>query len=305
MFQYVLKNLQDEEMRPVFQYALNLAQDHVQRITEFLQHEQYPVPHGFHDEDVNLNAPRLFLDEFWLKYTHEMCIHGMFYDVSALTTSARQDIRDFFVQCQTTSMELYNNSIDVLLSKGLYHRAPSISKSGYIDFVNDKHYLAGWFGKQRPINGVEMTSIFFNLKKSIITKALLMGFAQTAESPQVRSILTKMTDLKKKHIEDWGRVLTDSDLPVSPSWDGDVTDSTVAPFSDKLMMFHAGLLYSIAMAYYGMGLATAQRKDFTLLFSRIIAEDLDVTGDWIKTMIQNGWMEQPPQTIDHKSLNPV
>ena len=39
----------------------------------------------------------------------------------------RKDIRDHYYQCNIDAMDVYNRSIDILLSKGIYERDPYFS----------------------------------------------------------------------------------------------------------------------------------------------------------------------------------
>ena len=72
----------------------------------------------------------------------------------------------------------------------------------------------------------------------------------------------------------------------------DVTDSTVPPFSDKLMMYLTGFLFGTAIAYFGAGLGATMRSDLVLNYEEFILEDLKLAEDWTDLMVKNQWMEQ-------------
>ena len=55
--------------------------------------------------------------------------------------------------------------------------------------------------------------------------------------------------IKQKHIDTFSQLLTKDQLPAPPLWGSDVSDSTVPPFSDKLMMSLIGFLFGTAIAY--------------------------------------------------------
>ena len=164
------------------------------------------------------------------------------------------------------------------------------------------NHFDGFFSDKRILNGIEISNIFFNLKKSIITKAVIMGFSQVTKSKEVRNILLRGNQIKQKHIELFSEVLTKENLPAPPTWDADVTDSTTPPFSDKLMMVLTGFLFNSAIAYYGAGLAASMRSDLILKYERFILEDLKYIEDWTDLMVKNQWMEQPPKASDRQQL---
>lgn len=302
VMRYMLEKVEDSQIKPVFEYALELAKTHIQIITGIFKEENYPIPYGFTDEDVDLTAPRLFSDTYWLKYLHEMTIHGLTGYAIALTTSTRTDIRDFYIQCNISSMELYQKTINVLLSKGLFSRPPYIATPKKADFVEQQSFLTGWFGERRPLNSIEVSNIFFNLKKDLVSRALQIGFSQVAKSKEVREFMSRGADMTFKHIEIFSSILHESDLPSPKHWESEITNSTVPPFSDKLMMYHAEVLVSTAVGFYGAGMAVCMRRDLAVQYQRLITETQKYLEDGANILINNGWMEQTPQADDRKAL---
>lgn len=259
------------------------------------------MPVGFTDEDVNLEAPRLYSDAFHLYYLHIMTTNGISGYGLAITTSTRKDIRQHFIESNQSATELYDKTTDVLLSKGLYSRPPYIPYE-QVDFIESQNFLTGWFGERRPLNAVEINNMYFNLKKTIMVKALLTGFSQVAKTKEVIRFMSNAVGLVRKHIEIFSSVLHEDDLTTPTHWDSDVTTSTVSPFSDKLMMVHTGFLFQTALGYYGAGMATSMRPDLIGHYSRTIAEDLKEAEDWANIMIKHGWLEQVPQAPDRKAI---
>lgn len=137
---YMLKKVEDDEIRSILEFSLSLSKRHIQVIKGFLQEEEYPIPYGFVDEDVNLDAPRLFSDSFFLKYMHIMAAHGMTGYAVAFTTSARSDMRKFYADCNNETIELFNRSLDLMLSKGLYTRPPYLHPPDMAQYVKKQGF---------------------------------------------------------------------------------------------------------------------------------------------------------------------
>lgn len=95
---YALKDIKDSEIRSTLEYALSLSNSHIQKLINYFKQEKFPIPVGFTDEDVNLKAPPLFSDNFWLMYVYGMTMHGSSLFSLAFNSSARKDIRDFYYQ---------------------------------------------------------------------------------------------------------------------------------------------------------------------------------------------------------------
>lgn len=299
---HVLSTVQDNDIRTIFRHAMELSQKHLKVLTEMFNDAQYPVPHGFSDTDVKLDAPSLFSDSFWLHYIHHMAIQGLNSYSLAVTTSTRSDIRKFYGQCITSTLELYNCSRDLLLSKGFLTIPPKIPAPKKPEYVEKESFFTGFFGERRPLNAIEIDHIYFNLIKSMTIKAALLGFSQVAESKQVREYMTKCVSVAAKHIETFRSVLHQDDLNSPTSFETEVSNSKVPPFSDKLMMFLAVNMFQYAIMYYGSALSASMRTDLVTHYQKAVFDDLGVAKSGADLMIEHQWMEQPPVAPDRKEL---
>ncbi len=299
---HMMEHIEDIDIRGVFEYAMSLSTKHIEKIKEFFRSEGYPIPIGFTDNDYTPNAPRLFSDILCLKYVNIMSLHGCHGYSGAITTCSRLDVRNYFNECNASAVELSNRTKDILLEKGVYHRPPVLNPPDSSEYVDDNNYVTGWFGEKRALSCIEITNIYFNLKKSSFAKALIVATHQVAKSTIVKNFLLKVIKSAGENIKMFNEVLISENLPSAPTFDHEITDSTVSPFSEKLLMFQIGFLSSTAMVYYGTGLASASRRDLSSKYMMAIMADLKISNDWIKIMIKNRWLEQPPLAEDRKEL---
>ncbi|MDR6999724.1 hypothetical protein J2Y67_002174 [Neobacillus niacini] len=109
-------------------------------------------------------------------------------------------------------MNLYNKAIDVLISKGLYEKSPYFAIPQQVDYITDLSYVTDVFGKRRPLNTIESGTIYFNLKKSILTKALLLGFSKVCNLNEIREFIEKGLKVANKHIELFSSLLLENNL---------------------------------------------------------------------------------------------
>ncbi|HZH62918.1 MAG TPA: DUF3231 family protein [Metabacillus sp.] len=300
---YALKLITDSNIHNIFNKAQQLSEHLVQIITEIFENEEFPIPHGFTENDVNLDAPRLFSDEFWLFYLHEMTIHGLTAYSLGITTSHRQEVRKFYLEAFNGATELYETTLGILKTKGLLDRVPTIVLPEKVEFAKKQSFLSGWFGDHRPLNVVEISSMYFNLQKSTLAKDLILGFSQTTESKEIRMFFQRVVRTAEEHLSIFRSILHDDYISSSVSWDTHITDSKTAPFSDKLMMYHCAFLIQSAMAYYGTALSGSMRRDLGLKYANSIARDVKLAEDCANIMIANGWFEEPPHSVDRRDLS--
>lgn len=303
VLKYFLEKVEDREVVPLLEFALDLSHGHIQKITAIFKREEFPIPYGFNEkEDVNISVPPLFSDSYSLYYLQQWAQMGLDSYSISLALATRLDVFDYFSECIDESKELLRKTINVLLSKGIYIRAPYIETPKKADFIKKQNFLTGWLGERRPLTALEITNLHANLQRNVLAIATLMGFSQVASSKKVRDFFTKGKEIASAHIETFSSILHENSLPSSVTWDTQVTDSTDSPFSDKLMLFHINTIAARAAEYYGTSLSVSSRRDLSAHYLRIVGEVLKYTEDGTKIMIEHGWMEEPPRVIDRNQL---
>jgi hypothetical protein len=114
--------------------------------------------------------------------------------------------------------------------------------------------------------------------------------------------MLKGKDIYSRHFQGFNSRMSKEGLPTSSGYDSYVTDSTTAPFSDKLMMFLVQQLSNFGLVVDGSATTFSLRSDLTALHVKYEIEIAKYLRDGLKIMIRNGWFEQPPQIIKHESL---
>ncbi|WHY03260.1 DUF3231 family protein [Neobacillus sp. DY30] len=291
---YMYSIIEDEAIKTIFNEAIKTFEDQKKKIITFFESEGFPVPIGFNESDLFLGKQRLFSDAFCLNYLHIMTLHGLLGHTTAFSISVRKDLRDFYDSCNNDAKKMYNQTIDLLLDKGLFQRDPLFYAYEHPQFISSTDFKDGFFGKGRTLAATEIISISFNLKKSIMAKTLSIAFSQVAESKEVRKFLSESEKTADDQIKALAKILQADNLPVPKSLETEVSISTDSPFSDKLLMYHMGFMFQAAQTYHGAGLATAMRTDLVATYEATIIQNLLVTKNWFNVMVKNNWLEQPP-----------
>lgn len=302
VFKHFSHTVEDGETRPILEDALDICAKRVNWVTELFNREGFPIPIGFTDNDVNLNAPRLFTDLYYLYYLINANKIAIAVNSLSFVTSGRADIRDFYEHCINSTVQLYNDTLNIILSKGIYIRPPIITIAPEVDYVKKQEFLGGFLGERRSLLAQEISALFYGIVTNNIGKRLLMGFRQTAKSEQVRKYMNRGKNLSTDFIEAFGSLLAQEDVPDPIQWDFMVTDSTIPPFSDKLMMYHTILLTTAGLLNYAASLGTSPRHDLVSVYAKAFAEVASLGEDGINVMIDNGWYEEPFRLIDRRKL---
>lgn len=297
VLRYFLEKVKDSEIKPNIEYALSITQGHIQRISDIFNKEGYPIPQGFTEEDVNINAPTLYTDNFYLFYLRNIARLNLDAYGIALTLMSRQDTIDFFTDGIFTATELTRRVINTIITKGLLIAPPNIIIPDKIDFIKKNSFLTGFLGEHRRLTALEISLLYANIQLNVIGSAMLTGFSQVAESSKISEFMTQGVYIAKKHIEAFSNKLEVEDIPAITTSETYVTDSKQAPFSDKLMQAHVNNLISIGFDNYSTALVTSMRHDLQADYLRLMTEIAKFGMESISIMIEKGWLEQPPQAI--------
>ncbi|MCB2288547.1 DUF3231 family protein [Clostridium sp. CS001] len=299
---YFLNNVEDNETRELIQYTINLSIQHSAVITDLFNKEGLPIPDGFTDNDVNVNAPRLFTDSFHLAYLTIMARLGMCNYTSILNQTARKDVRDYFSKCINDCVELYNKSTDLRLSKGVFVRAPQIEVSKEVEYIKSDKFLLDFFGEKRPLLAREITRMFELIFTNTMAVALTTAFAQVSKDKKISNCLFKGKDLSSKILGELTKTFLDEGIPASSTSESYVTDSTESPFSEKLMLIYVLIMTTSSISNMGMAISESSRGDLITKYIKYGEEIMNYAKQCSDILIDNKWLEQPPQVIKHEDL---
>jgi hypothetical protein len=293
---------EDSDSTEIIQTALTNCSYVVSEVKGIFEKENHAVPIGFTQEDVNLDVGRVYSDLFAIRYIKYMAATGTAAASAFLEVLARNDVRQFFSRTSEMFMKLYNEACDLLLKKGAFIRSPTIAPMEKTEYLQGESFLSGLIGKHRPLTAIELAHISKNTETNSIGRTFLAGFSQTANSPVVRKFMERGSEIAAKHETVFRKILIEDGVPLPSSWDSTISQSIDAPFSDKLIMFQTNSLTALSVAGYGGAIGASLRKDLGGHYTRLVAEIVQYANDGVKLMIENRWMEQPPQNIDREAL---
>ncbi|MCF2132553.1 DUF3231 family protein, partial [Strepomyces sp. STD 3.1] len=162
-------------------------------------------------------------------------------------------------------------------------------KEEYI--VEKKSFISIITGRDRPLTANEIKHLQYNINTNVLGKSLMLGFSQVAFSSEIRKYFQKGAELAGNQIKNFSNHLISQDLPAPKLMDAHITNSTISPFSDKLMMYHASLAGNIAIQNFGAALSQMLRHDLAAEFIKLIPLVGKFNNDGLNMMIEHGWFE--------------
>ncbi|PMC34535.1 hypothetical protein CJ195_23010 [Bacillus sp. UMB0899] len=295
---YFLQHCDDEDIRLLLENGLALSKDFKQRIEEFFKKDNFPIPIGFTEDDVNLGAPRLYSDEFYPHYLKYASKAGVSLYSVAVPLVMREDIREFFIYCNQCATVFLGQINTVLMEKKFIAKPPSIPTPDGIDRIGKQSYLNGFLGDVRPLQALEIIHLWDNVENNTTSKALLLGFCQVVKDEKIKVLFNRGLDMTEKSVKQYKEKLHIAHIQSPTFLDHLVTTSKYPPFSDKIMLFHKVDMFAMKIRSFGNSLAVTARRDLNMLYARTLVNIGLFVDDGMNILIDKGWLESPPQAQD-------
>jgi hypothetical protein len=306
MLEYFIEKADDEKSKGIMTNLHGEIDLYVGKITETSQNEGAVIPVGYTDQDVNIEVPKLYdngFDIMFLRLVKEisMALHSL-----NITMAYREDIIMIFEGLTSITQKYYNLCTQYLLEKGMIARPPYVSMPKSVEFVKDTTYLGGLainpFSEKRTLNTIEVAHLHQSIESNLTGMQMITGFAQCANKEEVTKFFNEGVELAKGIIKELSETLLQNGIQAPVSSGGNATRSTVAPFSDKLMMYCTSLFCSFAMGGNSLGTAFSLRNDLPTKMFIFMKDTFEYAHKGAKIMINNGWMEEPPQMEERKQI---
>ena len=294
----------DKEAQNILTSYITDGQIIKDKIVNVFNNEDVAIPIGFGEEDVVREGPPLFDDIFHIMILRQMMKLNFGHSAIFTAMSYMKEVQEIFKLNYNIAEKYYVITTDYLLSKGVLAKPPYATMPKQVEIIDDKNYMSGFniFSDKRALNTIEVGFINEAIEDNIFGMQLMTGFAQATKDKEVKKYFIEGKELAKKIISNLSEVLSQSDIQAPSTWAGKATDSTTAPFSEKLMMYTTSLMSSSAIGYNMIGTSFSLRSDLHAKLSLIARETFSFSKEGGKLMIKKQWMEEPPQMEDRNLL---
>lgn len=300
---YFINCVSDHDVKNVLEQSKSFSEKNLEKLIRLFEKEKIVIPQGFNHADVNEEAPKLYSDIFYMRFLEKMGRVGASINGLAMGTSYRTDIIDFYILNLNESSKLYKNVLELMKRKGVLVRSPYIPYPERVEYIQDEHFFTGYLTlHKRPLLAVELNHLSNNIESNIVGRTLIEGFAQVAEGGGVRDYFQQGIQLSSDIINKLEQPIKENETNSPFTSSGTVTNSTIAPFSDKLMMAFVSTLNLISLENLGKGIAASMRHDLNAIYLRLSEKVGKYASKGAKLAIRKGWIEKPPQTLDKRKI---
>lgn len=292
----------DDQVKEVLAAAADFAREQVSRKGQLLSEEGMPLPKGFIvEEEVRLSAPRLFSDRFYLTYLSIATRLGLRFYAQALGAACREDVRFFSADSLQATERLQSAVLSLMQRRGEYFRPPVLTAPDHPEFIQKTSFMNGFFGDKRPLTGMEISGLYSSMELVLLMEAISTGFAQVSSDAKVKEQFLRMKELAAGHKQSMAKMLEQDDLPAPVSLLAEITNSSEALFSERLMLCHAAGLTGTLIEAYGSALSCTMRNDVAALYLKQTGQAGMLAKSLTKTLVDYEWLEKPPGALERQS----
>jgi hypothetical protein len=299
---YVIKNIDDPNIKEVFQTAMGMSQKNLEGIKNIFDTVNHPIPYAFSQNDIRLNSGKLYSDKLILHTLKLFLSVAISQYGFALSLVARKDVKDFFKGSMHESLDLLGSIDEVALNKGIFMRTPNIPVPDKVEFAEDKSIMGRFVGNKREMTALEVASIFNTSTSNYIAKANIMALAQTMKDDIIREFYEKAVRVLKEHTEDLNEKLQNENLLVPTNLNSEILNSTESPYSDRLSLFIVYAVLADLIGTYAISKVSIMRKDLMMTLTHLSGEVLLLIKDAIDIMTKRGWYEEMPKNVDRYEI---
>lgn len=297
ILEYFIEKADDEEAKDLMLGLWEQLHPKIVEMESMFINEGAVPPKGFTKVDVNLEAPKLWENGFDIMFSRILkeISTGMY--ALHLTISYREDIIKLYKQLTEITENYYDKFTQYLLGKSILSRPNYVNMPSSIDFISDKQYMKGStiLGQKRLLNTIEFGVLYRAFESNITGMQLMKGFAQCAKDKDVQKYFSKGLELSKEIILENEGILIESNIQPPSTPGGTVTSSTIAPFSDRLMLFCNYLLGSFSLGGQGFSATFLWRNDLITKIGVQAKDIFEYTREGAALLMSKGWIEEPPK----------
>jgi hypothetical protein len=304
MLEYFIEQADDNRAKEIMVDTHMKIITYVEDIKNIFINEGAAIPVGFTEQDVNIGVPKLYDNMFDIMFLRFSKAISMGLHTLHLNMAYRKDIVLLYRELTNFTQGIYDECVDYLKEKSVLPFPPALTMPKTVEFADGTNYMSGFnlFSEKRALNTVEVAHLYHVIESNIIGMQLITGFAQVANEPEVKKHFIEGKELAKKIVTDNTQLFLQSDIQPPSTWGANATDSKIAPFSDKLMMYCTSLFSSFGLGSNALGTAFSLRSDLPLKMVSEAKDILTFGRDGGRIMAKNGWLEEPPSMQDRNDL---
>ncbi|WP_232230195.1 DUF3231 family protein [Bacillus sp. J37] len=232
LLKYLCDTAEDTNLRNILNevYEISTYQEH--EATQLLSEEGYKDTPFFKDDDLYNSTAKLFSDQLIIEILKHITSNGMQALAAQYVELTDYKVKNFYKKLLDDVIQLDFSLLKLLNDKNLL-QDNSFSYKKADDRDGKLFKVAAT--QQRPLNAVELATMFGSLQCNNVGVALCIGFSEVAKDKDTKNFILEGSKLAFYQSAFLTDIYRENGIPTTTGLEAHVNKVKESPFSDKLM----------------------------------------------------------------------
>ncbi|USK48061.1 DUF3231 family protein [Bacillus sp. CMF12] len=289
----LMETAEDPDLKDVLTEIKALSSFQEQEALQFLVDEGLNVTPFFSENDLHSPSEKLFTDQLMIEIIKHITSNGLGVLSFQYTDLTVLKVKYFFKEILNKLIQIDISILNLLENKGLLQNR-SFSYKNAEDRENKLFKVAST--QQRPLNAVELASMFGSFQCNNVGLALCTAFLDAAKDEDTKSFLQDGIKLSYHQVEVLSQIYRENGVPTTTGLESHVHKVNRSPFSDKLMANLIMFLNPIGIGNLQTAVVSSYKKSHVKTLKELIDQVEGYSEKGFKLLVRKDWLNEPPVT---------
>ncbi|MCC3646899.1 DUF3231 family protein [Cytobacillus oceanisediminis] len=287
----LMETAEDPDLKDVLTEIKALSSFQEQEAARFLADNGFNVTPFFSENDLHNPSEKIFSDQLMIEIMKHITSNGLGVLSFQYTDLIVLEIKNFFKEILNKIMQIDISILKLLEQKGLLQNR-SFSYKNAEDRDSKLFKVAST--QQRPLNAVELASMFGSFQCNNVGLALCTAFADVAKDEDTKSFLEDGTKLSYHQVDVLSEIYRENGVPTTTGLEAHVYKVNKSPFSDKLMANLIMFLNPIGIGNLQTAVVSSYKKSHVKSLKELIDQVESYSEQGFKLLVRKNWLNEPP-----------
>ncbi|CAM3845654.1 hypothetical protein GCM10009865_04860 [Aeromicrobium ponti] len=289
----LIETAEDTDLKDALTEIKTLSSFQEQEALQFLSDNGLNITPFFSENDLHSPSEKLFSDQLMIEILKHITSNGLGVLSFQYTDLTVPKVKNFFKEILNKLIQIDISILNLLEHKGLLQNR-SFSYKNAEDRENKLFKVAST--QQRPLNAVELASMFGSFQCNNVGLALCTAFSDVAKDEDTKSFLQDGTKLAYRQAATLSDIYRENGVPTTTGLEAHVYKVSNSPFSDKLMANLIMFLNPIGIGNLQTAAVSSYKKSHVKILKELIEEVESYSEKGFKLLVRKDWFNEPPVT---------
>ncbi|MCM3093015.1 MULTISPECIES: DUF3231 family protein [unclassified Cytobacillus] len=287
----LIETAEDPDLKEVLNEIKTLSTFQEKEASKFLADNGLNATPFFSENDLHSPSEKIFSDQLMIEIIKHITSNGMGVLSFQYTDLIVPEVKNFYKEILNRLMQIDISILNLLEQKGLLQNK---SFSYQQAEGRESRLFKVASTQQRPLNAVELASMFGSVQCNNVGLALCTAFSDVAKDGDTKSFLEDGTKLAYHHVDVLSEIYRENGVPTTTGLEAHVNKVNKSPFSDKLMANLIMFLNPIGIGNLQTAVVSSYKKSHVKRLKELIQQVESYSEQGFKLLVRKDWLNEPP-----------